>query len=618
MSTIVRVGKKLKKYLMPKAKPCVSYVRRIERVKTAERVVAMTFDDGPMNAPCSPASFDGIDYGDTPLTSVILDTLDKYGAKGTFDVIGYTGDNYPDECGAVGSPSWGGVRYDHYPDYKKDALAGAENQGEFLGRMIDGGHQVTNHGYKHIIFGKKPFVYGKRVYMKNIDEVTEDLLRLDGILKDRYDYKITMSRPPHYVDKISGGFTSYDAYALLGYQYMAASYDGAGWLPGAGESTEESFSAEVAEMVSPIKKILSEDPDFFCGQIIFQKDGYNMAKRTPVAFGLAKQLDLLTSAGYKVVTVNELLGYSQFADVGRDDPDYDIFDSLIAHHAIAYSDNTLCPERHMSVGELAMLVAPRKWAVEKRAEEIKKKGARLSNYYGALEWCRREGLLGAKIKEDAPLTSEIFSPFSRYFEKTPNNFTRREVLKNYKQREKIMILTEPTMEYDRQIQAYRQEFLTFGGSMDGCGSLRNCDRTQDWINELESWKKPETTPPHLVPCTQYIYVRESDGKIVGMIQIRHYFNEYLEKYGGHIGYSVCHSERRKGYATQMLKKILPECKALGIDKVLITCLTDNEGSRKVIIKNGGVYESTVYEPEEKVYLERYWINTEISGQKKTL
>ena len=102
--------------------------------------------------------------------------------------------------------------------------------------------------------------------------------------------------------------------------------------------------------------------------------------------------------------------------------------------------------------------------------------------------------------------------------------------------------------------------------------------------------------------------REEDQKIVGMLQIRHYFNDYLEKYGGHIGYSVAPSERRKGYASQMLKTALPKCKELGIDKVLITCIDNNEGSRKTILSNGGVYESSVYEPNEKVYLERYWIN----------
>lgn len=171
-----------------------------------------------------------------------------------------------------------------------------------------------------------------------------------------------------------------------------------------------------------------------------------------------------------------------------------------------------------------------------------------------------------------------------------------------------MKLIEPTMEYDQQIQAYRQEFLAFGGSMDGCGSLRKFERTQDWIDQVESLKKPETTPSHWVPSTQYIFVRESDGKVVGTIQIRHYFNEFLEKYAGHIGYSVCPSERRRGYATQMLKSVLPECKALGIKRVLISCVQGNEGSKRTILNNGGVYESTVYEPKEAVYLERYWID----------
>jgi len=173
--------------------------------------------------------------------------------------------------------------------------------------------------------------------------------------------------------------------------------------------------------------------------------------------------------------------------------------------------------------------------------------------------------------------------------------------------EPLMKLIEPTMEYDRQIQAYRQEFLDFGGSMDGCGSLRRFENTQDWIDQVQALKTPETVPPGLVPSSQYIYVRESDGKIVGVIQIRHCFNEYLEKYAGHIGYSVCPSERQKGYATQMLGLVLPKCRELGIKKVLVSCVKGNAGSRGAILNNGGVYESTVYEPDHDFYLERYWI-----------
>ena len=170
-----------------------------------------------------------------------------------------------------------------------------------------------------------------------------------------------------------------------------------------------------------------------------------------------------------------------------------------------------------------------------------------------------------------------------------------------------MKLIEPTSEYCQQIQAYRQEFLACGDSMDGTHGLRNIEDPTEWIEHCVLYKDSLTVPRGRVPATQYIFVREEDDKIVGMLQIRHCFNDYLEKYGGHIGYSVAPSERRRGYASQMLKAALPKCRELGMDKVLITCIDHNEGSRKTILANGGVYESTVYEPDEKLSLERYWI-----------
>ncbi|MBO4392973.1 MAG: GNAT family N-acetyltransferase [Spirochaetales bacterium] len=171
-----------------------------------------------------------------------------------------------------------------------------------------------------------------------------------------------------------------------------------------------------------------------------------------------------------------------------------------------------------------------------------------------------------------------------------------------------MKLVEPTMEYSRQIQAYRKEFLDCGDSMDGTEGLRRYEDPKDWIERLDSLKDPSKVPSNLVPASLYMYVREEDDKIVGMIDIRHYLNEHLAQFGGHIGYSVAPSERRKGYASQMLGLVLPKCRELGIEKVLITCIKGNEGSRRTILKNGGVYESTVYEKDEEIDLERYWID----------
>ena len=64
----------------------------------------------------------------------------------------------------------------------------------------------------------------------------------------------------------------------------------------------------------------------------------------------------------------------------------------------------------------------------------------------------------------------------------------------------------------------------------------------------------------------------------------------------------------------MLKMALPFCGSIGLDKVLITCNDDNIGSEKVMLANGGEYESTVFEPEEGVNLKRYWIKTNQANQ----
>ena len=248
----------------------LSPVRRIERVATRERICAMTFDDGPCRLPPSPDRFRG-----KALTLVLAETLERYGARGTFDVVGDTSANYPDKAGKHGSASWGGVAYDHYPDFGRDDQGGVVHCPELVSRLLAGGHEITSHTYSHVLFGWKPLVYGRRRYLQGLEPVVADLKKLHRAMEEGWGYAIRLGRPPHYVDNIKGGFTSYDAYALMGYQYMAASFDGAGWLPLA------TYEAEVEATWRPMESLLLEDPDAFRGQIIFQKDGFNMARRTP-------------------------------------------------------------------------------------------------------------------------------------------------------------------------------------------------------------------------------------------------------------------------------------------------------------------------------------------------
>ena len=152
----------------------------------------------------------------------------------------------------------------------------------------------------------------------------------------------------------------------------------------------------------------------------------------------------------------------------------------------------------------------------------------------------------------------------------------------------------------------KKEFLQAGDSMDGCGTLRVCTTAKEWIDDIKQYENDETCPKDKVSSDLYLAVRTSDNKIVGIIDFRHHINHpILSIWGGHIGYSVRPSERRKGYAKEMLRQNLLNCKEYGLDKVLITCNSDNEGSRKTILANGGVFEK--YIEVDGTNVNRYWI-----------
>lgn len=110
-----------------------------------------------------------------------------------------------------------------------------------------------------------------------------------------------------------------------------------------------------------------------------------------------------------------------------------------------------------------------------------------------------------------------------------------------------------------------------------------------------------------VPSSVFFLLDIDRNILLGAVDIRHYLNDYLLQYGGHIGDGIRPSERRKGYATKMISLSLIECKKLGISKVLMICDKSNIASSKSIINNGGILENELTDEDGKT-LQRFWIN----------
>jgi predicted acetyltransferase len=98
-----------------------------------------------------------------------------------------------------------------------------------------------------------------------------------------------------------------------------------------------------------------------------------------------------------------------------------------------------------------------------------------------------------------------------------------------------------------------------------------------------------------------------DDEFIGEAQVRHRLNAYLIKEGGHVGYGIRPGRRRQGYGKLILALALEKCRALGIERALITCMQDNVASARIIEANGGVLENVIDHPAGRGPLRRYWI-----------
>ncbi len=135
---------------------------------------------------------------------------------------------------------------------------------------------------------------------------------------------------------------------------------------------------------------------------------------------------------------------------------------------------------------------------------------------------------------------------------------------------------------------YIREFLEYGSEINGAGGLhRFLDDYEGWLKKLDM---DYTMVPgeERVPARTYFLVRESDSRIIGMINIRLALNERLSHYGGHIGYSIRPTERGKGYNNINLYLGLKVCRKYGIERIFMDADLENPASWKTMEAFGGV------------------------------
>ena len=181
-----------------------------------------------------------------------------------------------------------------------------------------------------------------------------------------------------------------------------------------------------------------------------------------------------------------------------------------------------------------------------------------------------------------------------------------------------MKMVLPNMDYKDKAVDYINEFYKYGSEINGSGGLDRLLKEatyEEWLQKIRNDMDIANISAPRVPGLTYFYVREEDDKIVGMTNIRLALNDFLQREGGHIGYSVRPTERRKHYATSMLGEALKVCKTIGIKDVIITCDKANIASSGVIKNCEGDLDAEFYSDTYGEILQRYVIHLINWGQK---
>ena len=168
-------------------------------------------------------------------------------------------------------------------------------------------------------------------------------------------------------------------------------------------------------------------------------------------------------------------------------------------------------------------------------------------------------------------------------------------------------LIQPSIAFESEYLSMAEEFWVAGENrfQNDRNLIKNSFAA--YIRRLDEENQNIGLKPRYVPSTTF-WLAANNTQIIGESRLRHWLTTYLEHEGGHIGYVIRPSERRKGYGTCILTLTLKKAKDLGLNRVLLTCDTDNIGSARVIEQNGGKLASQGTSSSSAKLISRYWID----------
>ena len=178
---------------------------------------------------------------------------------------------------------------------------------------------------------------------------------------------------------------------------------------------------------------------------------------------------------------------------------------------------------------------------------------------------------------------------------------------------------KPSLIRKKEIIEYLDEFVEYGSDINGSGSLDKIYEGYTFEEALDRCLKMEdedyAKSVNRCPGKTFLLIREDDNRIVGSINVRWDLNEDMLNFGGHIGYGIRPTERRKGYNKINLYMGIIEAQKVGLDRIMVDCAVNNLGSDKTLKALGGRLERTEIDPSDGALTNVYWFNVDETIEK---